>query len=128
MLDLSEFKKKYKPLYNIYIDQLKQYKNADVPANALSGFIVYIYMLRDAEILCGNNQNNRDTLIAAIVAYEKFSTCITEFYEVNSLGVIERKNKEKTDQEVQEEFNKQRLIYWNCFLKIVEHNLAGWIS
>jgi len=130
---MTTFDKKYKELYNNYNKKLlSEHKlNFSTLDNGMSYFITYLKYLRDYYLLTDNSaklENIIDTktvtLVAAISEYEKYITCIGNYYKLN--GSVVEKITDEPEEEVAKKYNLEKKFHWTNFWQIVMTNIEGW--
>ncbi len=101
--------------------------------NGLSYFIMYLRFLRDHYIINGGSTENQEstdlkvaTLVAAVSEYDKYKTCIMNYYKLNG-GVVERLTDE-SEEEVAKKYNSERSFHWRNFWQLVMTNIEGWTT
>jgi hypothetical protein len=112
---MNEFKTEYKKLYKKYNKKLKQLHQFKFETflNSTEYFITYLKFLRDYYILTeslilnsGEENLKIATLATAIAEYEKYQTCVNNYYTSNGLRKIEG-----TAEEVQTKYNSEKKFH-----------------
>lgn len=131
---MTSIKKKYKKLFRYYVKELKKCHNSSFNnyENCLDYFTTYLRYMRDVYILTEENIDPDKNLKVASICmavseYEKYSTCISTYYNV-SKNTIEQKDKTKTKDEVTKAYQTEKLFHWNTFWEIVRMNMESWFN
>lgn len=124
--DIKQVRKLYKKLLNKY--NKSALNNPEIITDY---FIVYLKYLRDMRVavepVTSLEQNSYIvTLGAAISAYNSYVNCINKYYDV-SRTLVERKNKELSEEEVHKQYTNEKLFYFNSFWEIVKTNFESWV-
>ena len=130
---MTTFPKQYKKLYNTYSKKLlaTHKANFSILNNNMDYFITYLKMLRDYYLLTEPEPTNEKnvslktaTLVAAVSEYEKYITCITNYYKLDNNTV--KKISEESDEEVSKKYNIEKKFHWTNFWQLVMNNIEDW--
>jgi hypothetical protein len=66
------------------------------------------------------------TLAAAVSEYDKYKTCIMNYYKLNG-GAVERLTDEP-EEEVAKKYDSERKFHWTNFWQLVMTNIEGWTT
>ena len=133
MIDMTEFNKEYKELYNNYNKKLLAEHKLSFSTldNNMGYFITYLKYLRDYYLLTDSNAQLEDTinvktatLVAAVDEYEKYVNCINNYYKLN--GNIAEKISDESEEEVAKKYNLEKKFHWTNFWQLVMTNIEGW--
>ena len=133
MIDMTEFNKEYKELYNSYNKKLLSEHKLSFSTldNNMGYFITYLKYLRDYYLLTDSNAQLEDTinvktatLVAAVDEYEKYINCINNYYKLN--GNIAEKISDESEEEVAKKYNLEKKFHWTNFWQLVMTNIEGW--
>ena len=133
MIDMTEFNKEYKELYDSYNKKLLAEHKLSFSTldNNMGYFITYLKYLRDYYLLTDNNAQLEDTinvktatLVAAVDEYEKYINCINNYYKLN--GNIAEKISDESEEEVAKKYNLEKKFHWTNFWQLVMTNIEGW--
>jgi hypothetical protein len=115
---MTAFNKQYKTLCNQYNKKLLADHKANFSTlnNNLDYFITYLKYLRDYYLLTDTTTQLEDTvnmktatLVAAVSEYEKYISCISNYYKLNG-NIIEKKTDEP-DEEVTKKYNLEKKFH-----------------
>lgn len=127
------FPKQYKKLQSEYNKKLLAEHKASfsILDNNMGYFITYLKMLRDYYLLTNPVRNVNEltdlkttTLVAAISEYEKYATCIANYYKLEN-NKVERLTDEP-EEEVSKKYNNERKFHWVNFWQLVMTNIEEW--
>ena len=130
---MTEFNKKYKELYNSYNKKLLAEHKLSFSTldNNMKYFITYLKYLRDYYLLTDSVAQSEDTvnvktatLVAAVNEYEKYVSCINNYYKLN--GNIAEKISDESEEEVAKKYNLEKKFHWTNFWQLVMTNMEGW--
>ena len=130
---MTEFNKEYKKLYNSYNKKLlAEHKSSfSTLDNNMKYFITYLKYLRDYYLLTDSTAQSEDavnvktaTLVAAVNEYEKYVSCINNYYKLN--GNIAEKISDEPEEEVAKKYNLEKKFHWTNFWQLVMTNMEGW--
>ena len=133
MIDMTEFNKEYKELYDSYNKKLLAEHKLSFSTldNNMGYFITYLKYLRDYYLLTDSNAQLEDTinvktatLVAAVDEYEKYINCINNYYKLN--GNIAEKISDESEEEVAKKYNLEKKFHWTNFWQLVMTNMEGW--
>ena len=133
MIDMTEFNKEYKELYNSYNKKLLAEHKLSFSTldNNMRYFITYLKYLRDYYLLTDSNVQSEDainvktaTLVAAVDEYEKYINCINNYYKLN--GNIAEKISDESEEEVAKKYDLEKKFHWTNFWQLVMTNIEGW--
>ena len=133
MIDMTEFNKEYKELYNSYNKKLlAEHKLSFSNLNNNMGyFITYLKYLRDYYLLTDSNAQLEDpinvktaTLVAAVDEYEQYINCINKYYKLNGNNV--ERISDEPEEEVAKKYNLEKKFHWTNFWQLVMTNIEGW--
>ena len=133
MIDMTEFNKEYKELYNSYNKKLLAEHKLSFSTldNNMKYFITYLKYLRDYYLLTDSVAQSEDTvnvktatLVAAVNEYEKYVNCINNYYKLN--GNIAEKISDESEEEVAKKYNLEKKFHWTNFWQLVMTNIEGW--
>lgn len=127
---MTSFDKKYKKLKDQYNRKLLSEHKTNFSAldNSLSYFITYLKYLRDYYLLTDNVAQLEETvnvktatLVAAVSEYEKYITCIGNYYKINGNAI--EKITDEPDEEVTKKYNLEKKFHWTNFWQLVMTNI-----
>ena len=130
---MTEFNKEYKKLYNSYNKKLLAEHKLSFSTldNNMKYFITYLKYLRDYYLLTDSVAQSEDTvnvktatLVAAVNEYEKYVSCINNYYKLN--GNIAEKISDESEEEVAKKYNLEKKFHWTNFWQLVMTNMEGW--
>lgn len=130
---MTEFNKEYKELYNSYNKKLLAEHKLSFSTldNNMKYFITYLKYLRDYYLLTDSVAQSEDTvnvktatLVAAVNEYEKYVSCINNYYKLN--GNIAEKISDEPEEEVAKKYNLEKKFHWTNFWQLVMTNMEGW--
>ena len=130
---MTEFNKEYKKLYNSYNKKLLAEHKLSFSTldNNMKYFITYLKYLRDYYLLTDSVAQSEDTvnvktatLVAAVNEYEKYVSCINNYYKLN--GNIAEKISDEPEEEVAKKYNLEKKFHWTNFWQLVMTNMEGW--
>ena len=130
---MTEFNKEYKELYNSYNKKLLAEHKLSFSTldNNMKYFITYLKYLRDYYLLTDSAAQSEDTvnvktatLVAAVNEYEKYVSCINNYYKLN--GNIAEKISDESEEEVAKKYNLEKKFHWTNFWQLVMTNIEGW--
>ena len=130
---MTEFNKEYKKLYNSYNKKLLAEHKLSFSTldNNMKYFITYLKYLRDYYLLTDSAAQSEDavnvktaTLVAAVNEYEKYVSCINNYYKLN--GNIAEKISDEPEEEVAKKYNLEKKFHWTNFWQLVMTNMEGW--
>ena len=130
---MTEFNKEYKELYNSYNKKLLAEHKLSFSTldNNMKYFITYLKYLRDYYLLTDSVAQSEDTvnvktatLVAAVNEYEKYVSCINNYYKLN--GDIAEKISDESEEEVAKKYNLEKKFHWTNFWQLVMTNMEGW--
>ena len=130
---MTEFNKEYKELYNSYNKKLLAEHKLSFSTldNNMKYFITYLKYLRDYYLLTDSAAQSEDavnvktaTLVAAVNEYEKYVSCINNYYKLN--GNIAEKISDESEEEVAKKYNLEKKFHWTNFWQLVMTNMEGW--
>ena len=130
---MTEFNKEYKELYNSYNKKLLAEHKLSFSTldNNMKYFITYLKYLRDYYLLTDSVAQSEDavnvktaTLVAAVNEYEKYVSCINNYYKLN--GDIAEKISDESEEEVAKKYNLEKKFHWTNFWQLVMTNIEGW--
>lgn len=130
---MTEFNKEYKELYNSYNKKLLAEHKLSFSTldNNMKYFITYLKYLRDYYLLTDSVAQAEDavnvktaTLVAAVNEYEKYVSCINNYYKLN--GNIAEKISDEPEEEVAKKYNLEKKFHWTNFWQLVMTNMEGW--
>ena len=130
---MTEFNKEYKELYNSYNKKLLAEHKLSFSTldNNMKYFITYLKYLRDYYLLTDSVAQSEDTvnvktatLVAAVNEYEKYVSCINNYYKLN--GNIAEKISDESEEEVAKKYNLEKKFHWTNFWQLVMTNMEGW--
>lgn len=130
---MTEFNKEYKKLYNSYNKKLLAEHKLSFSTldNNMKYFITYLKYLRDYYLLTDSTAQSEDavnvktaTLVAAVNEYEKYVSCINNYYKLN--GNIAEKISDESEEEVAKKYNLEKKFHWTNFWQLVMTNMEGW--
>ena len=133
MRNMTEFNKEYKELYNSYNKKLLAEHKLSFSTldNNMKYFITYLKYLRDYYLLTDSVAQSEDavnvktaTLVAAVNEYEKYVSCINNYYKLN--GNIAEKISDESEEEVAKKYNLEKKFHWTNFWQLVMTNIEGW--
>ena len=133
MIDMTEFNKEYKELYDSYNKKLLAEHKLSFSTldNNMGYFITYLKYLRDYYLLTDSNAQLEDTinvktatLVTAVDEYEKYINCINNYYKLN--GNIVEKISDESEEEVAKKYNLEKKFHWTNFWQLVMTNIEGW--
>lgn len=124
--------KKYKKIYKQY---LKEFKKINVTSdNFLNLLVKYFKYLRDTYVLTTTDFSSLtdpknfkfSALVLAIIEYENWQNCITNYF--TSVGEVVEKYKEKTRDEVIKLYQEEQDKHWNTFWQLAVFNIKEWCT
>lgn len=124
--------KKYKKIYKQY---LKEFKKINVTSdNFLNLLVKYFKYLRDTYVLTTTDFSSLtdpknfkfSALVLAIIEYENWQNCITNYF--TSVGEVVDKYKEKTRDEVIKLYQEEQDKHWNTFWQLAVFNIKEWCT
>ena len=124
--------KKYKKIYKQY---LKEFKKINVTAdNFLNLLVKYFKYLRDTYVLTTTDFSSLtdpknfkfSALVLAIIEYENWQNCITNYF--TSVGEVVEKYKEKTRDEVIKLYQEEQDKHWNTFWQLAVFTIKEWCT
>ena len=130
---MTEFNKEYKELYDSYNKKLLAEHKLSFSTldNNMKYFITYLKYLRDYYLLTDSVAQSEDavnvktaTLVAAVNEYEKYVSCINNYYKLN--GNIAEKISDESEEEVAKKYNLEKKFHWTNFWQLVMTNMEGW--
>ena len=130
---MTGFNKEYKELYNSYNKKLLAEHKLSFSTldNNMKYFITYLKYLRDYYLLTDSVAQSEDTvnvktatLVAAVNEYEKYVSCINNYYKLN--GNIAEKISDEPEEEVAKKYNLEKKFHWTNFWQLVMTNMEGW--
>lgn len=130
---MTAFSKQYKTLCDSYNKKLlaEHKANFSILNNNMDYFITYLKYLRDYYLLTDKvvdiddtNNVKTATLVAAVSEYEKYISCIGNYYKLNG-NTIERITDEP-EEEVAKKYNLEKKFHWTNFWQLVMTNIEGW--
>ena len=130
---MTKFNKEYKELYNSYNKKLLAEHKLSFSTldNNMKYFITYLKYLRDYYLLTDSVAQSEDavnvktaTLVAAVNEYEKYVSCINNYYKLN--GNIAEKISDESEEEVAKKYNLEKKFHWTNFWQLVMTNMEGW--
>lgn len=130
---MTNFKKEYKKLYKIYKKRLRKLHEYeyDLMQPPIHYFVTYLQFLRDRLLLespltekLGEDNIELASIVSALDEYEKYTTCIYKFYNVEN-GVITRKA-EFSEEEAKAKYQEEHTYHWEAFWNLVKLCIDGW--
>lgn len=124
--------KKYKKIYKQY---LKEFKKINVTSdNFLNLLVKYFKYLRDTYVLTTTDFSSLtdpknfkfSALVLAIIEYENWQNCITNYF--TSIGEVVEKYKDKTRDEVIKLYQEEQDKHWNTFWQLAVFNIKEWCT
>lgn len=124
--------KKYKKIYKQY---LKEFKKINIASdNFLNLLVKYFKYLRDTYVLTTTDFSSLtdpknfkfSALVLAIIEYENWQNCITNYF--TSIGEVVEKYKEKTRDEVIKLYQEEQDKHWNTFWQLAVFNIKEWCT
>lgn len=124
--------KKYKKIYKQY---LKEFKKINITSdNFLNLLVKYFKYLRDTYVLTTTDFSSLtdpknfkfSALVLAIIEYENWQNCITNYF--TSIGEVVEKYKEKTRDEVIKLYQEEQDKHWNTFWQLAVFNIKEWCT
>ena len=120
----KEYKKRLKKLCIESIDNKE---------NCLNFFVAYLQFMRDyyAAILTVNDANTvenykLDTLATAVSEFNKYNSCINNYYNVSVNGIVCKD--QKNAEEIYKQYIAEKTLHWNYFWELVNNNIEGWFN
>ena len=129
---MQDFKHNYKKLYNQYAKSLwiKHTEMVKNTGNVLDYFVNYLKFMRDYYILTvpadapENDKLKTAAIVTAVSEYEKFNSCINNYYSAN--GEVLEKFADQPKEHILEEYSKERAYHWTNFWQLVMLNIEDW--
>lgn len=130
---MANFKKEYKKLYQNYNKRLKRlhkhlYAWEQPPVQY---FVTYLQFLRDRLLLespltekLGEGNIELASIVTALSEFEKYQTCVENYYIVKGNVVIRRP--EFSEAEASEKYQSEKAYHWEAFWNIVKLGIEGW--
>ena len=124
--------KKYKKIYKQY---LKEFKKINITSdNFLNLLVKYFKYLRDTYVLTTTDFSSLtdpknfkfSALVLAIIEYENWQNCITNYF--TSIGEVVEKYKDKTRDEVIKLYQEEQDKHWNTFWQLAVFNIKEWCT
>ena len=131
---MKEFTKEFKQLCQTYDKVLKNDHSTNFKSftNPMGYFVDYLKFMRDYYILTeplvldSEEENLKIATIAtAISAYEPYRNCEHKYYGFDGAKVIYKIP--GTCEEVQQQYNKEKIFHWNNFWNLVRLNMEDWM-
>lgn len=131
---VKDFTKEFKQLCQTYDKVLKNdhATNFKSLTNPMSYFVDYLKFMRDYYILTeplvleSGEENLKIAAIATAVSeYEQYQNCIHKYYGFDGAQVIYKTA--ASSEEVQKQYNKEKMFHWNNFWNLVRLNMEDWM-
>lgn len=131
---MKEFTKEFKQLCQTYDKVLKNDHSTNFKSltNPMSYFVDYLKFMRDYYILTeplvqdsGEENLKIATIATAVSEYEQYQNCEHKYYGVDGAKVIYKIP--GTQEEVQQQYNKEKIFHWNNFWNLVRLNMEDWM-
>jgi len=132
IISMQAFKHNYKKIYKQYAESLWTKHNNLIGStgNVLDYFITSLKFMRDYYLLNmsedapENDKMKAASITTAVAEYEKFNSCINNYYKPTGeiLDALADQEKEK----IQEAYDKEKAYHWTNFWQLVMLNIEDW--
>jgi len=128
--------KEIKKLSSYYDRKLRECHKYSFNAvdNNLDYFVTYLKFLRDYFLLTTPAEQQKKqplkitSLVAAVGEYEKYSSCIFNYYKVNDKDEITEIQTDMDKKEVAAAYWKERNEHWGNFWQLIMLNIESWTA